>query len=290
MKQKHASIKERLSNGFEKVKAFYRRHPKPVMIGGGALGLVIIVMIVLSLTVFKKDTSTTQTVTLTRGNITQSIEVVGAVRAVPSATLTWATSGIVMPFSAKVGDMVKAGDTILELEPSSVSSDILQAQSDLITAKNNLTLLETADTNYQTASQTLADAEAAYENALVDLNSINENNVPIATLEPIIDAYFAARETYWEAQAAYEATGSLGDTAQQRVTAKTAMESAEQAKLDAFHKVTNSMGIYFGNTQEDTYIAYRAAKASLDEARVLRDSEDEDMRALAEAELQFAEG
>ncbi len=84
---------------------------------------------------------------------------------------------------------------------------------------------------------------------------------------------------------------SLADTDQKRVDAKAAMEAAEQAKIDAFHKVTNTMGIYFGNTQEDTYIEYRAAKAALDEARVAwnaaRDNSDE--IAAAEANVQALE-
>jgi HlyD family secretion protein len=292
MTQKRTNIKQKSSQRLDKLKEFYGKHPKSILIGGSVLGLIIVLMVVLSLTVFKKTTTTTtQTVALTKGNLTQSIEIVGAVRAVPSATLTWATAGIVMPFTAKVGDTVKAGDTILELEPSSVSSDILQAQSDLITAKNNLTTLLTADTSYQTASQTLTDAQATYVTALADFNSINENSAPIATVETIIDHYFTAREAYWEAQAAYEATGSLADTDQKRVGAKTAMNEAESAKLTAFHKVTNTMGIYFGNTQEDTYIAYRSAKAALDEARVAwnaaRDNSDE--IAAAEANVQALE-
>jgi HlyD family secretion protein len=276
----------------EKGRGFYTAHHKLTLIGGGALVLIIILAVVLSLTVFKKTTTTTtQTVALAKGNITQTIEVVGAVRAVPSATLTWATSGIVMPFTAKVGDVVKAGDTILELEPSTVSSDILQAKSDLITAKNNLTLLLTADTDYQTASQTLTDAQATYETALADFNSINENSAPLATVETIIDQYFSTREAYWQAQAAYEATGSLADTDQKRIDAKSSMDEAEKNRLTAFHKVTNTMGIYFGNTQEDIYISYRAAKAALDEARVAwnaaRDNSDE--IAAAEANVQALE-
>jgi HlyD family secretion protein len=275
----------------ENARGFFKSHRKLTLIAGGALVLVIILLIVVSQTVFKKEIATTQTVTLARGNITQTIEVVGAVRAVPSATLTWSTAGIVMPFTAKVGDAVKAGDTILKLEPSSVSSEILLAQTDLITAKNNLILLLTADTDYQAASQTLTDAEATYETALADFNSINENSAPIATVETVIDQYFTAREAYWQAQAAYEATGSLADTDQNRLEAKSAMGEAETAKLTAFHKVTNTMGIYFGNTQEDIYIAYRAAKAALDEARVAwnaaRDNSDE--IAAAEANVQALE-
>jgi len=262
------NIKKQLRQWFEKAKEFYQKHPKPVLIGGGALGLVIIVMVVLSLTVFKKATPTTQTVALARGDITQSIEIVGAVRAVPSATLTWSTAGIVMPFTVKVGDTVKAGDTILELEPSSVSSDILQAQTDLITAKNNLTLLLTADTAYQTASKTLADAETTYDSALVSFNSINEYSAPIDTVDTVVEQYFTAREAYWKAQADYEASASLADTDQKRLDAKAALAEAQKVKETAFNKVNNTMGIYFGNSQENIYLAYRAAKAALDEARV----------------------
>jgi HlyD family secretion protein len=268
MTQRRVNIKQGFQQWIEKLKNFYHQHPRPVMIGGGALGLIIIVLVVLSLTVFKKTTTTNTTVTLAKGNLTQTIEVVGSVRAVPSATLTWATGGIVMPFTVKVGDTVKAGDTILELQPSSVSSDILQAQTDLITAKNNLTLLETADTAYQTATQTLADAETTYKSALVSFNAINEYSTPIDTVNAVIEQYFTAREAYWKAQADYEATSSLADTDQKRMDARTAMEEAQKAKEAAFTKVNNSMGIYFGSSQEDIYLTYRSAKAALNEARV----------------------
>ena len=54
MTQKRADIKQKFPQWLEKVKEFYRKHPKPILIGGGALGLIIILAIVLSLTVFKK--------------------------------------------------------------------------------------------------------------------------------------------------------------------------------------------------------------------------------------------
>jgi HlyD family secretion protein len=130
----------------------------------------------------------------------------------------------------------------------------------------------------------LADAESTYDDALLDFSSINENKVPIVTLEPIIEDYFTARENYWAAQMAYEATGSLANSDQKRIDAKTTMEKAGQARLAAFHKLTNSMGIYFGNSQEDIYIAYRAAKAALDEARVTWNAERDNSEEIAAAE------
>jgi HlyD family secretion protein len=281
-------IKQQFGKWGEKCREFYRAHRKLTIIGGSALGLVIILVIVLSLTVFKKEKATTQTMAISRGNITQSIEIVGAIRAVPSATLTWSTAGIVMPFTVSVGDTVKAGDVILELEPSSVSSDILEAQTDLITAKSDLDLLKSADTAYQTAAQTLADAEATYKDAKVDFNSINEYSTPIEEVEAAIETYFDAREALWKAQSDYEATLSLAEDDPTRVAAKTAQAEAQTVKDDAFHKVNNSLGIYFGNTQEDIYLTYKSAKAALDEARVTfnaaRDNSDE--IAAAEADVQ----
>jgi HlyD family secretion protein len=280
--------KQQLASWSERIREFYSTHRKSILIGGGVLVLAVILVIVLNLTVFKKETATTQTLAITRGNITQSIEIVGSIRAVPSATLTWSTSGIVMPFTAAVGDTVKAGEVILELEPSSVSSDILQAQTDLIDAKSELALLQSADTAYQTAAQTLADAEATYKDAKVDFNSTNEYHAPLEEVEAVIETYFDAREALWKAQSDYEASLSLAEDDPARVNAKAAQAEAQTFRDIAFHKVNNTMGIYFGNTQEDIYLTYRAAKAALDEARVnfnaARDNSDE--IAAAEADVQ----
>ncbi len=205
------TMKQQLTKWFESAKEFYRKYPKPVLIGGGALGLIIVLLVVLSLTVFKKDTSTTETVALAKGDITQTIEIVGSVRAVPAATLTWSTSGIVMPYTVKVGDAVKAGDTILELEPSSVASSILQAQSDLIAAKIELAGVMAADTDYQTAAQTLADAEATYNLARDHFQAlIEKEGITIEDMEPLIDQFYDAREALWTAKDASLVSGTIG--------------------------------------------------------------------------------
>jgi len=102
----------------KKVKAFYRTHRIAAWSMTGAVLLVISLVAVFGI---RKMTGPGQdaieTVALTRGDVTHAIEIVGSVRAVPSATLTWSTSGVVMPFSVKVGDHFKTGDVILELDP-----------------------------------------------------------------------------------------------------------------------------------------------------------------------------
>jgi RND family efflux transporter MFP subunit len=282
-------MKQHKGNGFQKVKSLLKSHRKASIITISILAVLIIVLVVLNATVFKQEvTATTQTLTIQRGNVIQTLEIVGSVRAVPSASLSWATSGTVMPFTAQVGDTIKAGDVILELEPASVSSDILDAQTDLITAKSALELLKTADTAYQSASQTLANAESTYKAAKLDFNSINQYGNPLEAVETAIESYFGAREALWQAQSDYEAMLNLMTDDPVRVAAKSAQDEAQTIKDKAFTKVNNTMGIYFGNTQEDIYLTYKAAKAALDEARVTfnaaRDKSDD--IAAAEARVQ----
>ncbi|MRS04573.1 efflux RND transporter periplasmic adaptor subunit, partial [bacterium] len=64
---------------------------------------------------------------VSRGDITETLDVVGSVQAVPSAVLTWKTDGIVADFSVKIGDQVKTGDILMHLTDSSLDPSILQA-------------------------------------------------------------------------------------------------------------------------------------------------------------------
>jgi HlyD family secretion protein len=277
-------MKQQLTKWFKSAQEFHLKYPKPLLIGGGALSLIIVLLVVLSLTVFKKDTSTTETVALAKGDITQTIEIVGSVRAVPAATLTWSTSGIVMPYTVKVGDMVKAGDVILELEPSSVTSSILQAQSALITAKINLDEVTAADTDYQTAAQTVADAEDTYNLARDHFQAlIEKEGITIEDMEPLIDQFYDSREVLWVAKDAYLLVEPLDGNDQKRIEAVAALDEAQRVYNKSIDTIMNVGGFYFGtdfgSSNEIKYQTYRTAKAALSEARAAwnsaRDNSDE---------------
>ena len=79
-----------------------------------------------------------QYVKVTTGSLTESIDVVGTLEAQPMVELAWESGGIISPFTLKVGDKVKKGDVLFSLEDSSLSSSILQAQSDLLDAKADI--------------------------------------------------------------------------------------------------------------------------------------------------------
>ena len=99
-------------------------------------------------------------------NVPETVEASGSLEAQPSARLTWNTSGVVEDVYVKAGDTVREGDVLMTLKTTSVSSSIISAQADLVTAQEELEdVLSTSDTDLAQAVVALKDAQEAYEKA-----------------------------------------------------------------------------------------------------------------------------
>jgi HlyD family secretion protein len=99
-------------------------------------------------------------------NVPETVEASGSLEAQPSAKLTWNTSGVVEEIYVKAGDQVREGDVMMTLNTTSVSSSIISAQADLVTAQEELEdVLSTSDTDLAQAVVALKDAQEAYEKA-----------------------------------------------------------------------------------------------------------------------------
>ena len=96
-------------------------------------------------------TAVTQTAQVERGDITETIEAIGIVAAMPSASITWESGGIVSSSTLKVGDQVEKGEVLLTLDDSSISPEILQARSSLLEAQAEFEKMTSADTDFQAA-------------------------------------------------------------------------------------------------------------------------------------------
>jgi HlyD family secretion protein len=105
-----------------------------------------------------------QTETVTKLVVTDKVEASGAIQPVQSASLPWKTSGTVAKVDVKVGDQVKAGDVLLELDPTSAPANILSAQSELINAQKTLDDLKNSKTAQAHALKVVDDAQKAYDN------------------------------------------------------------------------------------------------------------------------------
>ena len=106
-----------LKNIQTKILEFYQSQKKWVLIGGGILVVAIIAAAML-ISQGNNASDETQVVYMdvTSGAITESIDVVGSLEAVPSITLSWESGGIVSAFDLKVGDKVEKDRVLLTLE------------------------------------------------------------------------------------------------------------------------------------------------------------------------------
>ena len=112
--------------------------------------------------------------------VAETVEASGSLEAQSSATLVWNTSGVVEEVHVKAGEEIQEGDILMKLKTTSVSSSIISAQADLITAQKELDdLLSSSDTELAQAVIDLKDAKEAYDRAANYLEYLqNSKKVP----------------------------------------------------------------------------------------------------------------
>ncbi len=111
--------------------------------------------------------------------IAETVEASGSLEAQPSASLTWNTGGVVDKVYVKTGDKIKAGDVLMKLRTTSVSSNIISAQADLVTAQKDLENVKSSSTDLAQATIDLKDAQDAYDKAVNYLQYLqNSRKVP----------------------------------------------------------------------------------------------------------------
>jgi RND family efflux transporter MFP subunit len=160
------------------------------------------------------STSSVQTTKVTLGTISSTISGSGSVRSNQSSDISWQTSGTVATVAVQIGQDVKTGDVLATLDPTSISSGIIQAQSDLIDAQDAL------DKLLNPTALAIAQAETALNTAQENLNNL---------LNPTALAIAQADTAVQDAQLALD--NLLNPTALAIAQAETAVTDA-QAALD----------------------------------------------------------
>ncbi|MBI5950056.1 MAG: efflux RND transporter periplasmic adaptor subunit [Chloroflexi bacterium] len=130
--------------------------------------VAIAALIVLGFAFFSPKKSSAQadnTATVVSLEVAETIEASGSLAAQPFASLTWKSGGVVENVNVEPGDFVKDGDVLLSLQPSSTSASIVNAQSDLLKAQEDLENLLKSDTERAQAAIDLDDAQEAYDKA-----------------------------------------------------------------------------------------------------------------------------
>jgi HlyD family secretion protein len=115
-------------------------------------------------------------------SVAETIEASGSLEAQPFAALDWKTSGVVEKVNVQPGDLVKAGDVLLTLQPSSTTASIVSAQADLINAQDELADLMISRTSLAQAEIDLKEAQEAYDKANNYLKYLNYDEYVPQTL------------------------------------------------------------------------------------------------------------
>jgi HlyD family secretion protein len=109
--------------------------------------------------------TTTNTATVTRKSLTASVSAAGNIQSHQTADLTFGQSGAVKVINVSVGDQVKAGDVMAELDTTDLELQLKSAEIALKSAQ--LTLAQTQNPNTAAdvadARAQLASAQAAYD-------------------------------------------------------------------------------------------------------------------------------
>jgi HlyD family secretion protein len=239
--------------------------------------------------------SNLQTVTASRGSLTATVGATGTVRPNQSAVLAWETSGNVEQVSVQVGQVVTAGQALASLAQSSLSQNIILAQSDLINSQTQLNDLQNSQSSTTQALQALNTAQQAVydaERALVRFDQQRYKDDLERAQEVVVDKQDAldqaqkdfdpykdwdpsnsTRQTYeqrlTDAQIAYdEAVRQVNELELQHRTAQANLDTANARLADAqraYDRVKDGP-----NADDITVLQTRiaAAQATLDMAKL----------------------
>jgi len=258
-----------------------------VLVGAGAYALWAVV-----LSGGGSATAEIQTATVQRGSISKTVSTTGTVAAQSTTDLSFDQSGRVSAVHVTLGQKVKAGDVLAELESDELQDALTTAEVNLSSAQTRLSQLLKGSTESELASadQSLVQAQASYDQANRALQDLLEG--------PIASERLSAEQAVVSAQANYDqANRALSDltaapTDSERLSAEQGVTSA-QAQLDQANRALSDLQAPpTASEQLSAQQAVTSAQAQLDQAEASRaqlDSASEDAIAAAEAAVTKAQ-
>lgn len=201
-----------------------------------------------------------QTVVAEKGNLVALVGATGTVRARQSAQLTWQVNGTVESVNVKPGDSVSAGDKLASLDMTSVSQNIILAQSDLLSAQRSLEDLQSSNNVARAqAEQAVVSAQKTYDDAKTRYDGINFQRASDSYIENTKAELDLAQQQLTLAKRFYKLVEKLADGNPQKAQALANLTSA-QMRVDQLTAQLN----YVTGRPDELEIAKR--KAALDVA------------------------
>jgi len=131
----------------------------------------------------------TTTAAVSRGNLTLNVTGGGSVAAARTVDLPFQQSGTITAVNVKVGDQVKAGQTLATIDPADLKLQLQQAQANLKAAEAKLAATKTGTTT----PEDLASAQAALDSAKAQLQQTRTGTATPADIQSAQAQLDAAR-------------------------------------------------------------------------------------------------
>lgn len=187
--------------------------------------------------------TTQQTYTVKKGQLLVSVSGAGSVSSENTADLNFRTAGTIKTVNVKLGDTIKSGDVLMELDTKDLEASIASAQASLdstqasyrkVAAGPTSDTIKLAKLDLQAAAEALQKAQAAYDQV---------SWRPNISMLPQSSALEQATEDYAKAQITYNqiVAGPTADDLvvaqaqvdQAKITLQQAKDKLDQAKLIA---------------------------------------------------------
>ena len=215
-------------------------------------------------------TAAVQTATVERGSISTTVSTTGTVAAQSTTSLSFDQSGRITAVNVKLGQEVKQGDVLAELDSTSLQRSLSTAQVGLSSAQTRLNQLLEGSTQSELASadQSLVQAQASYSEAVRALQDLEAG--------PTASEQLSAQQAVTSAQAQLDqAKLALSDltaapTASAELAAQQAVTSAQSQLDQANRALSDLQAPPTASEQLSAQQAVTSAQAQLDQAEASR--------------------
>lgn len=230
---------------------------------GGVILVVVIAAIIFFVNQGNAASSEFQTTAAVRGDLLASIGATGTVRANQSAELVWQTTGKVESVNVVIGQQVSSGEMLATLDRTSVSQNIVLAESELLSAQRDLEDLRVSNQGRAEAELTLAQAEKALEDAQKKVDAIGFDRASETLIENKQAELDILNQRIAQTRQLYNSVASLptGDSRKAEVTAQLTSLELQRDQLVA------ELNWYTGRP-DDNEIAQRRANLEIARANL----------------------
>jgi HlyD family secretion protein len=282
---------KKIAELFNSLKQNFSKHKGRWIIG--AVVIIVVLLVVVPLLAPRSKPANLQTAALKRGDLTSTIGATGTVRSGKTVTMFWQTSGEVGTVAVKVGDQVTKDEELASLLTSSLPQNVILAQSDLVSAQENLDNVKNSNLATAQAQQTLASAQKALEDARNKVTSMDWVRGSSDQIDTANANLVLAKQALQKAQDFFDKFSRVDPSNPEYAQAYSQLAAAQQKKDSAQANLDYLQGHYNDTEASISSANLAVAQAKYDDAKRewdrLKDGPDQADIAAAQSKVDSAQ-